>query len=61
MTSAAHPQINCWICDKPIALETAKTDENGRTVHEECYVLREALNHALNQRAHLEVRWALIL
>jgi hypothetical protein len=28
----------CSICNKPIELETAKTDENGKAVHEECYV-----------------------
>jgi hypothetical protein len=30
----------CCICDQPVALETAKTDERGRAVHEECYVLK---------------------
>ncbi len=23
----------------PVLLETAKTDENGRAIHEECYLL----------------------
>lgn len=27
----------CWICCEPVNLETAKSDENGKTVHEECY------------------------
>src|SRR4051812_21967593 len=26
----------CWICSQPIPLESQKTDEQGRTVHEEC-------------------------
>lgn len=30
----------CAICDKPVSLETAKFDEDGRTVHEQCYVLK---------------------
>jgi hypothetical protein len=30
----------CPICNKPIALETSKTDENGRAVHEDCYIKR---------------------
>ena len=33
------PEINCSICHKPVALETAKTDEVGEAVHEECYIL----------------------
>jgi hypothetical protein len=35
-----EPEINCSICDKPVALETAKTDEVGQAVHEECYLLK---------------------
>jgi len=30
----------CPICNKPLQLETSKTDENGRAVHEECYIKR---------------------
>lgn len=32
-------EINCSICHKPVALETAKTDERGQALHEECYLL----------------------
>jgi hypothetical protein len=28
----------CRICNKPVELETAKTDESGKAVHEDCYV-----------------------
>jgi hypothetical protein len=28
----------CAICSRPVRLETAKTDERGRTVHEERYL-----------------------
>jgi hypothetical protein len=28
------------ICNKEVQLETAKTDEVGRALHEECYLLR---------------------
>jgi hypothetical protein len=28
----------CSICNKPIDLETSKTDERGQAVHEECYL-----------------------
>jgi hypothetical protein len=30
----------CHICNKPVALEFAKADEQGRTVHEGCYLLK---------------------
>jgi hypothetical protein len=30
----------CAICEKPVSLESAKADEHGCTVHEECYVLK---------------------
>jgi hypothetical protein len=30
----------CSICKKPVKLETAKTDELGKTVHEGCYLLK---------------------
>ena len=29
---------NCSICNEPMDLKTAKTDEDGKGVHEECYV-----------------------
>jgi hypothetical protein len=30
----------CFICHTPVELEISKTDENGRAVHERCYLLR---------------------
>jgi hypothetical protein len=35
VTSKPRPQI-CRICWEPLELETSKTDENGRAIHEEC-------------------------
>jgi hypothetical protein len=35
----SEPEINCSICQKRIALETARADEVGQAVHEECYLL----------------------
>jgi hypothetical protein len=32
------PFTICNLCSKPVELEKAKTDENGRAVHEECYL-----------------------
>lgn len=30
----------CPICNRPVDLESAKADENGHAIHEECYLLR---------------------
>ena len=30
----------CSVCKQTIRLETAKTDENGKAVHEDCYIQR---------------------
>jgi hypothetical protein len=31
--------VQCWICNKPVRLQDCKTDDRGRPVHEECYVI----------------------
>lgn len=46
MTHPSVPEHVCWVCNKPVKLETAKTDEQGGAVHEECYVMVCALNAA---------------
>jgi hypothetical protein len=33
-----HKQLLCPICNKPVKLETAKSDEGGKAIHEECYL-----------------------
>jgi hypothetical protein len=30
----------CSICDRPVNLETSKTDEYGNAIHEECAVIQ---------------------
>ena len=30
----------CSICNEPVEVEAAKTDEDGQAVHEDCYVRR---------------------
>ena len=35
-----HPLPRCAICQEPVRLETAKTDEDGKPVHEDCYLQR---------------------
>ena len=44
--SLDHSELLCPICDHPIPLETATTDENGIAFHEECYVLKVELRRA---------------
>jgi len=36
----------CRICGKPAAVETCKTDGDGKAVHEECYVLNVKIEQA---------------
>jgi hypothetical protein len=34
----SQPAVICCICAEPISLETTRTDERGKAVHEHCYV-----------------------
>jgi hypothetical protein len=43
MVRSAESEHNCPICNKPVDLKTTKTNAAGRPVHEECYVLKQAL------------------
>lgn len=36
----SNPLPICAICNAAVALETAKTDEDGAAIHEPCYVLK---------------------
>jgi Flp pilus assembly pilin Flp len=36
----------CCICNKPVPLETPKTEEHGSAIHEDCYLLKLNLQHA---------------
>jgi hypothetical protein len=36
----------CPICAKAVALETAKTDEVGTAIHDQCYLLKLKLKQA---------------
>lgn len=40
MEEPTRSQISCSICNQPVALETAKTDDSGQAVHEECYLFK---------------------
>lgn len=38
--------VRCSICNQPVTLESAHSDECGAPVHEECYVLKIRLKLA---------------
>jgi hypothetical protein len=38
MTRPVTSFLICSICFQPIRLETTKTDEHGKPMHEDCYV-----------------------
>jgi len=33
-----NPTLLCRICNQPVLIETARTDSEGKAVHEDCYV-----------------------
>ena len=41
------PTHLCWMCGKRVDVETCKTDEQGKAVHEACYAARLALERRL--------------
>ena len=46
LASSESALIRCSLCNMPVPLESSKTDENGKAVHEECYMLRLRLEQA---------------
>ena len=42
-----HRSFACSLCNESVELETAKTDERGEPVHEECYVKRVCLKRSI--------------
>jgi hypothetical protein len=50
MPNVREPSVHDWpicgICGQPVKVETGKTDEFGRAVHEDCYVLKVRLHRA---------------
>ena len=48
VSNATHPHTEnplCSICNKPVSLESANTDEHGRATHENCYFLKLNVKH----------------
>ena len=53
MARSSPLEITCAICNKPVDLKAAKTDERGKPVHERCSARKQALiraTQATNQR-----------
>jgi hypothetical protein len=54
---ASQPSPVCTVCTRPISLETSKTNENGKAVHEECYVRKTISQFRRGSRIHLLADW----
>jgi hypothetical protein len=46
LASSESSLIRCSLCQMPVSVESSKTDENGKAVHEECYLLTLRLKQA---------------
>jgi hypothetical protein len=66
---ATRRSVLCSICARQVNLETSKTDEGGRAVHEDCYVRRtiaafrtskeltpEPIHHPALQQSRIDAR-----
>jgi hypothetical protein len=49
--------VACCICAGPIPVETSKTDERGKAVHEDCYVRKMISKSATIRPANLLESW----
>jgi hypothetical protein len=47
---ASRVPFECALCNKPIPLEDSKVSEDGRPMHEECYVAKLTLSQQLPQQ-----------
>jgi hypothetical protein len=41
---ATYPEMKCAFCNAPVLIETAKTNERGQLIHEDCYVQSVRMN-----------------
>jgi hypothetical protein len=46
MVQAPRPELNCAVCNEPVDLRAAKTNERGIAAHERCSARRQALIRA---------------
>jgi azurin len=47
-SALSTPALVCSICQKPVSLNDAKTDEDGMAVHEDCYLIKVGLRKAVD-------------
>ncbi len=38
----------CSVCNKPVSLDNAKTDEDGAAIHEACYLVKIGVEKPLS-------------
>jgi hypothetical protein len=38
----------CSVCNKPVSLDNAKTDEDGAAIHEACYLVKIGVGKPLS-------------
>jgi len=48
-------QPSCRLCRKPVPLETSNTDQEGKAVHQECYVAVLSRTRATNSEAETKI------
>ena len=41
---STYPEMKCVFCDMPVLIETAKTNERGQLIHEDCYMQSLQMN-----------------
>lgn len=41
---STYAEMRCVFCDMPVSIETAKTNERGQLIHEDCYVQSLQMN-----------------
>jgi hypothetical protein len=49
--------VRCCICAGPIPIESCKTDEHGKVVHEECYVRQTLSTFGTAHISHAPGNW----
>ena len=56
--SSDTPPLLCRICKKPVPIETARTDSDGKTVHGDCYA--QEINHRDGHAKQEKRSWSAI-
>ena len=50
MAPLLRATLTCWICGKPVEVESCKIDEHGQAMHEDCYIAKLALDRETRSR-----------